>query len=301
MTDSPSEFSINEEALRRTELAQTKELNDTEHGRISVPIGNLHNLFGVIPNSDGLTVAADATNGFFKLDFDPSAINRALSHRGAAVARAEDRFSGSSKPPERVAATALFARSGQFWTIGYDGNTFQLKDLKGLSYIQRLLRHPGEEFHSLDLLSEPEPIDAPDDSRIERGSSSLPTGVSLQRGLVGDAGELLDNQAVRSYRRRLLEIREELGEIREKGDVARAEEMESEAEFITRELARAVGLGGRNRRAGSAAERARLNITRAIKAAIQKISEFHPTLAELLNRSSAQALTALALRTLHHR
>ena len=40
-----------------------------------------------------------------------------------------------------------------------------------------------------------------------------------------------------------------------------------------REMARAVGLGGRDRRAGSAAERARLNVTRAIKSALQKISE----------------------------
>ena len=57
----------------------------------------------------------------------------------------------SSKP---AAQTGIFAVRGDYWSLGYGGPTFPLKDLKGLSYIQRLLQHPGEEFHSLDLLSE---------------------------------------------------------------------------------------------------------------------------------------------------
>jgi hypothetical protein len=39
-----------------------------------------------------------------------------------------------------------------------------------------------------------------------------------------------------------------------------------------------VGLGNRERRAGSAAERARLNVTRAIKAAEDAIAALHPAL-----------------------
>jgi hypothetical protein len=42
-------------------------------------------------------------------------------------------------------------------------------------------------------------------------------------------------------------------------------------EFIARELAAAVGLGGRDRRAASNAERARVNVTRAVKKAIGRI------------------------------
>jgi len=52
--------------------------------------------------------------------------------------------------------------------------------------------------------------------------------------------------------------------------------------MLTRELARAVGLGGRARRAGSMAERARLNVTRAIAAVLRKIAAQHPPLAEHL-------------------
>jgi len=67
-------------------------------------------------------------------------------------------------------------------------------------------------------------------------------------------------------------LREQLEDQIERGNRERAAEIDSEIEFLTREISRAVGLGGRDRRAGSAAERARLNVTRAIKISLQKIS-----------------------------
>lgn len=60
------------------------------------------------------------------------------------------------------------------------------------------------------------------------------------------------------------------------GREARAAE---ELEFITQELASAVGLGGRDRRAASASERARVNVTRAIKAAFDRLDDTAPKLA----------------------
>jgi len=44
------------------------------------------------------------------------------------------------------------------------------------------------------------------------------------------------------------------------------------------ELARAVGLGGHDRRAASHAERARLNVTRAIRAAMANLARANPSL-----------------------
>jgi len=40
----------------------------------------------------------------------------------------------------------IFASTGEFWSITYDGATFSLRDVKGLTYIQRLLQHPGKNF-----------------------------------------------------------------------------------------------------------------------------------------------------------
>jgi hypothetical protein len=71
--------------------------------------------------------------------------------------------------------------------------------------------------------------------------------------------------------------------------------LEDEIDFLTRELSRAVGLGNRERRAGSAAERARLNVTRAIKAAEQAITTLNPALGAHL-RSAVHTGTFCAYR-----
>ena len=67
----------------------------------------------------------------------------------------------------------------------------------------------------------------------------------------GDAGEMLDSHAKQAYRRRLPELRENLEAAKSRGDAQRAGEIEAEISFLNRELSRAVGLGGRDRRAAS--------------------------------------------------
>ncbi|MGC2493764.1 ATP-binding protein [Candidatus Binatus sp.] len=185
--------------------------------------------------------------------------------------------------PVTVGQTGIFARSGEYWTLGYGNSSFSLKDVKGLGYIQRLLQHPGEEFHSLDLLSSPGGSSAAELESADK--TSLLGDATVSVGGLGDSGEMLDAKAKQDYHRRLVDLREELDDLRERGDETRAAQIESEIDFLHREIARAVGLGGRDRRAGSAAERARLNVTRAIKSALQKISEHNGQLGELLDRS----------------
>ncbi|MDQ4069053.1 MAG: hypothetical protein M3203_06225, partial [Actinomycetota bacterium] len=50
------------------------------------------------------------------------------------------------------------------------------------------------------------------------------------------------------------------------------------------QLAQAFGLGGRSRRASSAAERARLNVTRALRAATAKVAGALPEAGTALDR-----------------
>jgi hypothetical protein len=102
---------------------------------------------------------------------------------------------------------------------------------------------------------------------------------------VGDAGELLDDEARDSYRARLEDLREVVAEAESFGDAARAARAREEIEFLGAELGRAVGLGGRARRAGSPAERARIAVQRRIKNALGRIAEASPALAESLSRS----------------
>jgi AAA ATPase-like protein len=181
------------------------------------------------------------------------------------------------------APTGTFACNGEFWTVGYRNVTFSLRDIKGLSYIQRLLRHPGEQFHAQDLSVPPGSGAEPHGPHIDL--NALPVGVTVRQGLSADAGEMLDPQAKRAYKRRLDELKEQLEDLLERGDQERVEEVESEIDILRREISNAVGIGGRDRRAGSIAERARLNVTRSIKATMQKVSEHQPEFGEILNRS----------------
>jgi hypothetical protein len=95
---------------------------------------------------------------------------------------------------------------------------------------------------------------------------------------LGDAGELLDAQAKAAYKARLEELRAELEEAEGHNDPTRAAKARVELDFLVGELARALGLGGRDRRAASHAERARLNATRAIRAAIANLARANPSL-----------------------
>lgn len=159
-----------------------------------------------------------------------------------------------------LGGTALFRQEGEFWTIAFEGAAFRLRESKGLHYIAALLREPGREVHALDLLAA-QPAD--DDARRPPG---------------GDAGPILDAQAKAMYRARLEELAEELGEAERWNDRERAARATEERELVAHELAAAVGLGGRDRKAASDSERARVNVTRSIKAALERIAEHSPAL-----------------------
>ena len=105
----------------------------------------------------------------------------------------------------------------------------------------------------------------------------------LHPARLSDTGPVLDEQAKTAYRARLRELEEELAEATSWADPVRAARARQEMQFLADELAAAVGLGGRDRRAGSAAERARVNITRAIRAALARIRAHSPALADHLD------------------
>ncbi len=169
-------------------------------------------------------------------------------------------------------ATGLFRREGSHWTITYEGRTIRMKHAKGNDYLAMLLQSPGREIHVLDLAG----------GRLAPAESvgKSDAEVAIRRDLGSDAGEVIDAQARAAYKRRLAELHEELEEARGFNDLGRIDRLENESEAITLELSRAIGLGGRHRKAGSAAERARINVSRAIAAVMKKIAKEHPMLAE---------------------
>jgi len=96
---------------------------------------------------------------------------------------------------------------------------------------------------------------------------------------------MLDVHAKNAYRRRLAEIEEDIEQARALGDDKREAQADAERDLLVRELSRAVGLGGRDRRAASGSERARVAVTRAIRYGIARTGEHHPQLGEHLDRA----------------
>jgi hypothetical protein len=196
---------------------------------------------------------------------------------------------GTSDPAPNVRAQkGVFSKDGEFWTVGFGGKTFRLKDTKGLGYLAHLLRHPAAEFHVLDLAGGI--AGQRDDDETSQSVHGLPRGdedlekAGIHVGSLGDASEMLDEQAKAAYKRRLSELREELEEAKERGDVEHAEQAEQEIDALTAELARVVGLGGRDRRAASASERARQSISKTIKSVLERIAQSDAALGDILSR-----------------
>jgi tetratricopeptide (TPR) repeat protein len=203
-------------------------------------------------------------------------------------ARSAAAGAGGPVPKIHPVQRGVFRKEGEYWTVGYGGKSFRLKDTKGLGYLSHLIRHPATEFHVLDLVGgiaghHEDDESAPSERGLPRGDEDLEKA-GIHIGNLGDAGEMLDDQAKAAYRRRLSELREELDEAKELGNVERAERAEQELDALTKELSRAVGLGGRNRRAASASERARQSVTKTIKAVLERIAQSDAELGDILSR-----------------
>jgi hypothetical protein len=170
--------------------------------------------------------------------------------------------------------TAALRREGEFWTVVFDGRVCRLKDSKGLRYLDYLLRHPGSEFHVLDVV------------RSQGAEADEPGArVAALHGSPCAADAILDAQAKTAYRRRLEELREQLREAEEFNDLGRRQLLRAELEALTEQLAAAVGLGGRDRTAACASERARSTVTQRLKDAIRKIGAHAPVLGDYLQRA----------------
>ena len=173
---------------------------------------------------------------------------------------------GFSVPEE-----SLFLRQGDYWVIRYQEQVAFLKATRGLQCLSLLLHHPGREFHVSELVG----------LVIGKPLVLATNGHAVdawQGGLLSDAGPILDAKARAEYKQRLDDLRKDLEEAERFNNSSRAEYIRGEIDAIAEQLASAVGLGGRDRRTGSDAERARCAITKRIKDAISKIGEALPSL-----------------------
>ena len=210
-------------------------------------------------------------------------IQTAIKMKQAVDRKLREQTTENGEQRKRDITDTTFHREGEYWTIAYLGKVCRVRDTLGLRYLAVLLGSPHKQIHVLELVALGE---GPRENVTAEGKDTATlaeSGMHLSR--LGDAGEILDSQAKAAYKRRLQELREELTAAQAGSDVERAARVEQEIDFLTEEIVSGVGLGGRDRRVASAAERARVNVTRAIKATLQRLSTHHPALSLHLTRT----------------
>ncbi|MBX3230932.1 MAG: AAA family ATPase [Labilithrix sp.] len=166
----------------------------------------------------------------------------------------------AQQPPPRLEFTLRV--EGNDVIVRCDGRTTRLRSVRGLPMLVRLVEEPGREMHVLDLASEPD-----DENVVDRG----------------DAGEVFDAKAREAYQKRIADLRAEIDDADRSADVGRADRARRELDMLVQQLSSAVGLGGRARRVGSAAERARITVQRRVREAIKKIGQQEPDLGRHLD------------------
>ncbi|GAA1857833.1 AAA family ATPase [Pseudonocardia ailaonensis] len=187
---------------------------------------------------------------------DPAALRAEAA--SLALAIGVERPSGVGVAAGRPAS---MRRDGPSWVLTTPIGAARLTDSNGLGQLARLLRTPTVEVSALELAG-------------HLGTPAAP-----------DLGPGLDARAKREYRRRLHHLQTEIDEAEAVSDPVRGERAQVEMDALLRELRRAVGIGGRDRPSGSAAERARINVARSIRRAITAIGDQAPLLGAHLEES----------------
>lgn len=167
---------------------------------------------------------------------------------------------GRSRLGRRAGEEAEFRFDGTVWTLRFAGRTVRLPNAKGLRDLHELLARPGVDVPATRLLD-------------PAGGAELVAA----RSLGGDP--VLDDTARAAYRRRLTELDAEIDGADARGDDERAARLDAERAALLAELRAAAGLGGRARRLGDEAERARKTVTARIRDTLRRLDERHPELA----------------------
>lgn len=151
-----------------------------------------------------------------------------------------------------------FSRSGGLWEAEFAGQRAVLADTKGCADLALLLASPRERIHCMELAG---------------------------RLVEGDSGAAMDAKARAACQRHIQDLQADLAEAERDNDFARTERISAELDAVIEQLSAAVGLGGRGRKLGDPAEKARTAVTWRIRNAIKKIAESHPPLGRHLEAS----------------
>jgi tetratricopeptide (TPR) repeat protein len=217
------------------------------------------------PPPDSLRILQDCLQGTVTPD------SLVASKRPPPIAASTEHAAQSSGPSAEAApidtSSYLFRKDAGVWTIAFEGDSFHIRDQRGLYYIRLLLQFPERDLHVLEIVS---PQQAPA-IITQAGTEDLRIAGVSQAGI-----DRVDAEALKQYRQRLLDLDCEISVADEFNDLGRLAVLREEREIITTELARSYGRRGRIRQGGSDVERARVAVRNRISSTLTLIQQRHP-------------------------
>ncbi|WP_433257738.1 hypothetical protein ACQPYK_21370 [Streptosporangium sp. CA-135522] len=162
------------------------------------------------------------------------------------------------------ASAMVCRRRGRQWQIEMDGRTALVGHSVGMGHLAVLLANPGREILATDLAAGP---------------------ALAGEGVPGDgapAQPLLDDRAMNSYRQRLSQLQADIDECESMNEIERVATLRAEHDWLIDELAGATGLAGRLRTFTGSQERARIAVGKAIRRALDRITEADPIIGDEL-------------------
>ena len=173
---------------------------------------------------------------------------------------------GSAPVPAEAVPSApnYFVRRGRCWSVRFDGGEpITVLATTGAAYLHILLTRP----HT--------PVSAAELARRVAGHAA--------EYALGDAGEVIDADALAAYRVRRGELIEDIDRAKKDHDEAAQTRAEEELALFDAEIRRARGLGARIRKASDDAEKVRKKVGNAIHRAIKSIRKYDTRLADHLS------------------
>lgn len=144
------------------------------------------------------------------------------------------------------------------WRLEFQGFDIEIPHMKGVEDLARLLVSPEEKVHCSDLM-----------------------GIKVQTNHV----EVIDQQAKNEYKKKLLDLQEQMEDAESFQDYEKLEKLRDEYEELSSFISKALQINGRSRKVGNSNEKARTAITWRIRHAVTKIMETNETLGRHLKTS----------------
>jgi hypothetical protein len=194
-----------------------------------------------------------------------------------------------------------FIRETTTWLISFGDEICRVKPILGLEYIALLLENPGKPIRALELQTlaggQSKRFSALPHAGLSVEDNAGQTSDAQQGGSSGKsdfvAQELLDDQARRELRERLLELERDMAYRDEIGDIPTFDKLQKEYSTIEAHLERTRDVRGRPRIFSGQNEKARTSITHALSRAYKDIQDQAPKIAAHLKSSIVRGSTFL--------